>query len=663
VFRNDLAMLSYELNKPDVDPNQLDANQEHTALHHACYQQILPMAAMLLAKRATVDVRNIRGETPLMWACKTGHLELQRLLVSHGADVNARDDVGLTPFLHAAERGQDTTLALLCHGYGVDVAHLDAKGKSALHWASWAGHISTVQWLLTQGADRHVKDDKGCFPLHWAAAQGHEAVVQALTSEQATPHFASDPLVSPKGYSRPFRALMYEQITTPNADGLTPRAFCEQRSLQIEFPVLRKRHEACSRHLRLRQAWFMVDLGLLGLPTHLGSLVTQLGGPLSVYFLVMFATAIFSMAFFMDFWLFDRPWLKVTFYASAASALFNWFMVVYADPGSVSRDDALILSTQTSAAAALHTSMAVPSSAMGADLPQAVLDEEQGVGEAAGAIAYTLHDMYKDILLNRPPPTPALAAEVINICVTCQVARPLRAKHCSVCNRCVHRFDHHCPFFGTDVAAGNYKHFLYFLVSILVTLTVFVGCFVLLCFRTRMGVYFILHELPLTCLFHLHFLLHIVLVILLLGQHVRLLISNTTTNEYMNASRYPYMTDPTGTVRNAFDMGCFVNYKAQFCCFAAEPITMLPSHARTTADVVKHTYGICGATAEPTNTSSRRSAGPDAVEMNSMGMSSGGMSRVNSSKYGGGPQATRSTRRGMYAAVGDVTDTDTEFGG
>ena len=56
------------------------------------------------------------------------------------------------------------------------------------------------------------------------------------------------------------------------------------------------------------------------------------------------------------------------------------------------------------------------------------------------------------------------------LCADCEVVRTDRSRHCSICNRCVERFDHHCPWVNNCVGINNHGVFMSFLVSMLTLL-------------------------------------------------------------------------------------------------------------------------------------------------------------------------------------------------
>ena len=59
-----------------------------------------------------------------------------------------------------------------------------------------------------------------------------------------------------------------------------------------------------------------------------------------------------------------------------------------------------------------------------------------------------------------------------SICPFCRIQRPARAYHCPACSRCIHKYDHHCPWIRNCVGGRTLGLFYLFLGLLFVALTI-----------------------------------------------------------------------------------------------------------------------------------------------------------------------------------------------
>ena len=56
------------------------------------------------------------------------------------------------------------------------------------------------------------------------------------------------------------------------------------------------------------------------------------------------------------------------------------------------------------------------------------------------------------------------------LCPDCLTVRTSRSRHCSVCQKCVERFDHHCPWINNCVGCRNHNYFFQFVFTMFLVL-------------------------------------------------------------------------------------------------------------------------------------------------------------------------------------------------
>jgi len=141
-----------------------------------------------------------------------------------------------------------------------------------------------------------------------------------------------------------------------------------------------------------------------------------------------------------------------------------------------------------------------------------------------------------------------------------EVYKPDRTHHCKICDRCVLRMDHHCPWIANCVGFNNYKFFLLLLLYALCSLGFILGALfprLLNVFMPILDVkYFLSKDMVVIIAYVITLFLFITLT-MFFGFHLWLVFHAMTTIEYREKSQVKHRFEVS---RMKYDYGFYYNF-------------------------------------------------------------------------------------------------------
>jgi len=176
-------------------------------LHIAAANGELQAIELLIDKKASINIVDHFGRTPLVEACRSRQDAAAKLLFERGArlgfDAGENDSETEDRHVEAGELCQAASdprqlwylSALLKYGAVANVGDYDAR--TALHVACASGNTPAVEILLASGGiDANVKDNFGRTPLMEAVRHRQEPCARLLQAHGADHGFCVDPKMS-----------------------------------------------------------------------------------------------------------------------------------------------------------------------------------------------------------------------------------------------------------------------------------------------------------------------------------------------------------------------------------------------------------------------------------------------------------------------------------
>lgn len=443
------------------------------------------------------SLRDDKGHTPSHWACLGGHTTILRFIIECKGSINepSRNEPGARPIHWACVNGHIAIVDILVQA-GVPLDVMDNKGCTPLTVAAQYGQTMLAAYLMGKGAQKQLVDKDGDNALHWAAFKGYSELMRLLIYSGFCPRQKDN-----YGQTPLHLACISGNLTAV-------KELCEQDGVEIELPdkngktplmlAMGRKHEAVisylKRETKQRKSLFpRFDFWsiLFGPPGNSKTPLLFLLVSLLFWGYPMYVLKCLPLTFY------DLETLHIIFITLNVVMWICLFHASRTEPGFL----------------------------------------ERNVPEYHQAIKQVAHfDEWKQG--NNP---------LSRLCHTCQTVKPMRAKHCRICNRCVREFDHHCPYIYNCVGYVNRIWFFGFTSSIatMCGITDFL-CYYMLKYHEwswlvvlgfcQSGIFtFVAGVIPCMTMFHASM--------------------NITTNERINYRRYQHLKDGKGNFHNPYHKG------------------------------------------------------------------------------------------------------------
>lgn len=487
----------YDINKPDP--------QNIYLLHWAAINNKIDVIKYLISKGAAVDpVGGDLRATPLHWATRQGHISAVVLLMSNGADPCFYDIEGRT-CLHIAAHFGFTAIAAYLIAKGVDVNLRDKNGMTALMWSSFKSlGLDPTKLLITLGASMSIQDDvHRNTPLHWALISRNPTAISILVMR-------GSPLTIRNSIGCTALNLIHESRSEVWIGLNTLKTVDEKMKPKN---ILLKLNEQTISTTIVTIAFYVIGFVLDSHMIYVAKLCCLIIGylimyklnrtyasvsktlPVSVYFATkfwMYVTWIFWILPIISFW------CSVGFFVTTSLLWYNFMYSWNGNPGYV---------------------------------PNTKNDQYNAIIELAESSGFGSD----------------------GFCSTCLIKKPIRSKHCSICNRCIAKFDHHCPWVNNCIGISNHRHFIGYLISLLVACGFIIyGSIKFLNMANKFNeqtfhynIFYVIWEVLIldswVSWIMINAILHSIWVSMLLGcQTYQIVWLGMTTNERINAARYEH---------------------------------------------------------------------------------------------------------------------------